>query len=101
MGAWLTESFEPHARLTSVSVSYNMAHAIVGGSTPALATYLVDAAGSTSPGWIYVVVATVSMVGLWIVAPPPPPSNSANSSVASTPRVNYKAIDPTESEDRA
>ena len=69
MGAWLVESFDPQARLTSVSVGYNVAHAIVGGSTPAIATYLVDAVGPTSPGWIYVVVACVSMIGLWIVAP--------------------------------
>ena len=72
MGAWLTESFEPEARLTSVAVGYNTAHAIVGGSTPALATYLVDAVGKEAPGYIYVVVALVSMAGLWLVAPPPP-----------------------------
>eukprot|EP00581_Thalassiosira_minuscula_P002089 CAMPEP_0183737108 /NCGR_PEP_ID=MMETSP0737-20130205/51056_1 /TAXON_ID=385413 /ORGANISM="Thalassiosira miniscula, Strain CCMP1093" /LENGTH=589 /DNA_ID=CAMNT_0025971305 /DNA_START=17 /DNA_END=1783 /DNA_ORIENTATION=- len=51
MGAWLTESFSPEARLTSVSLGYNMAHAIVGGSTPALATYLVDRVGTEAPGW--------------------------------------------------
>lgn len=72
MGAWLVESFDPQVRLTSVSVGYNLAHAIVGGSTPALATYLVDVVGSTSPGYIYVVVAIVSMTGLWCVAPPAP-----------------------------
>eukprot|EP00578_Thalassiosira_sp_NH16_P008078 CAMPEP_0181105266 /NCGR_PEP_ID=MMETSP1071-20121207/15890_1 /TAXON_ID=35127 /ORGANISM="Thalassiosira sp., Strain NH16" /LENGTH=330 /DNA_ID=CAMNT_0023188561 /DNA_START=18 /DNA_END=1010 /DNA_ORIENTATION=+ len=71
MGAWLTESFAPEARLTSVAVGYNIAHAIVGGSTPALATYLVDAVGTEAPGYIYVAVASVSMIGLWFVAPPP------------------------------
>jgi len=73
MGAWLVESFEPEARLTSVSLGYNTAHAIVGGSTPALATYLVDAVGTEAPGYIYVAVALVGMIGLWVVAPPPPP----------------------------
>ena len=77
MGAFLVESFDPEARLTSVSVGYNVAHAIVGGSTPALATYLVDAVGPTSPGWIYVIVACVSMAGLWLVAPPPPAAPSS------------------------
>jgi len=72
MGAWLAESFEPEARLTSVSLGYNTAHAIVGGSTPALATYLVDAKGPEAPGWIYVAVSVVGMIGLWCVAPPPP-----------------------------
>uniref|UniRef100_A0A7S1BSZ5 Major facilitator superfamily (MFS) profile domain-containing protein n=1 Tax=Corethron hystrix TaxID=216773 RepID=A0A7S1BSZ5_9STRA len=71
MGAWLAESFPPEARLTSVAVGYNLAHAVVGGATPAVATYLVDAAGPASPGWIYVVVSVVSLTGLWIVAPPP------------------------------
>ena len=69
MCAWLVESFEPAARLTSVAVGYNLAHALVGGSTPAIATYLVDAAGPTSPGWVFTTVAVVAMTGLWIVAP--------------------------------
>ena len=30
MCAWLVESFDPEARLTSVAVGYNVAHAIVG-----------------------------------------------------------------------
>lgn len=77
MGAWLTESFEPEARLTSVSLGYNVAHAIVGGSTPAVATYLVDAKGPEAPGWIYVAVSVVGMIGLWVVAPPPPPPRNA------------------------
>ena len=81
MGAFLVESFDPEARLTSVSVGYNVAHAIVGGSTPALATYLVDAVGPTSPGWIYVIVACVSMAGLWLVAPPHPAESSSSSPI--------------------
>lgn len=76
MGAWLVESFEPEARLTSVSLGYNTAHAIVGGSTPAIATYLVDAVSNEAPGYIYVVVAVVGMIGLWCVAPPPPPQHT-------------------------
>lgn len=71
MGAWLVESFDPEARLTSVSTGYNMAHAIAGGSTPAVATWLVDAAGPSSPAWIYVCIACVAMLGLLVVAPKP------------------------------
>jgi hypothetical protein len=52
MCAWLVESFDPAARLTSVAIGYNLAQASVGGITPALATYMVDAAGPNSPGWI-------------------------------------------------
>mmetsp|Transcript_10104 Transcript_10104/g.14822 ORF Transcript_10104/g.14822 Transcript_10104/m.14822 type:complete len:521 (-) Transcript_10104:113-1675(-) len=72
MGAYLMESFPPESRLTSVSIGYNLAMAIVAGSTPAVATTMVDVLGPTSPGWIYTVTATLSMIGLWIVAPKPP-----------------------------
>ncbi|CAB9499920.1 Putative proline/betaine transporter [Seminavis robusta] len=69
MCAWLVESFEPETRVTSVAVGYNIGQAIVGGSTPAVATYLVGAVGPTSPGWIYTTIATMAMLGLWVVAP--------------------------------
>jgi MHS family proline/betaine transporter-like MFS transporter len=74
MCAWLVESFDPAARLTSVAIGYNLAQASVGGITPALATYMVDAAGPNSPGWILTFLAIISLSGLWFVAPPPPPS---------------------------
>jgi hypothetical protein len=74
MCAWLVESFDPAARLTSVAIGYNLAQASVGGITPALATYMVDAAGPNSPGWILTFLALISLSGLWLVAPPPPPS---------------------------
>lgn len=69
MCAWLVESFEPEARLTSVSIGYNVAHAIVGGSTPALATWLVDNVSPTAPGYMYPVVASISLIGLVCVGP--------------------------------
>jgi MHS family proline/betaine transporter-like MFS transporter len=46
MMAWLAESFEPAARLTSVSIGYNIAQALGGGMAPAIATELVDRVGS-------------------------------------------------------
>mmetsp|Transcript_14014 Transcript_14014/g.41037 ORF Transcript_14014/g.41037 Transcript_14014/m.41037 type:complete len:408 (+) Transcript_14014:285-1508(+) len=98
MGAWLVESFEPEARLTSVATGYNTAHAIVGGSTPAVATFLVDAVGPTSPGWIYVIISLIAMAGLWVVAPPPP---SASSSVAVVmPMPATKELDPEQQPER-
>jgi MHS family proline/betaine transporter-like MFS transporter len=74
MCAWLVESFDPASRLTSVAIGYNLAQASIGGITPALATYMVDATGPNSPGWILTVLALISLSGLWFVAPPPPPS---------------------------
>lgn len=72
MMAWLAESFEPAARLTSVSIGYNIAQALGGGMAPAIATELVDKAGPTSPGYYLTIVATIALVGLWCVAPRSP-----------------------------
>lgn len=72
MCAWLVESFEPDARLTSVSIGYNLAQAIAGGSTPFLATILADKYGPKSPGFVLTALAVVSLFGLRFVAPPPP-----------------------------
>ena len=76
--AWLAESFEPEARLTSVAIGYNMAQATVGGLTPALATIMVDALGPSSPGILLTFLAVVGLLGLW-VAPPLPHNQSASS----------------------
>ena len=69
MCAWLVESFEPEARLTSVSIGYNIAQAIAGGFSPFLATLLVDELGTASPGFLLTTLAIVSLLGLWVVAP--------------------------------
>jgi len=53
-------------RLTSVAVGYNLAQAIVGGSAPALATYLVDTHGLHAPGFMVSVIAAFSVLGLCI-----------------------------------
>lgn len=69
MCAWLVESFEPEARLTSVSIGYNVAQAIGGGLSPFVATVLVDEVGTSSPGIVLVTISVVSLMGLWFVAP--------------------------------
>ena len=91
MCAWLVESFEPQARLTSVAFGYNVAHATVGGMSPALATLLVDKVSVEAPGWILTALAVISVSGLWFVAPPVPthlaPIVATNApTVASGPR---------------
>jgi len=80
MCAWLVESFDPDARLTSVSIGYNLAQAIAGGSTPFLATVLTEKAGPGSPGYILTALAAISLLGLRFVAPPPPSSTEDRSS---------------------
>ena len=64
--AFLVESFPVQMRLTCVAIGYNVAHAIVGGSSPALATYLVDKYGSTSPGYMVTAIAILSLAGLYL-----------------------------------
>lgn len=98
MIAWLVESFEPEARLTSVAIGYNLAQATVGGLTPALATFMVDSLGPSSPGIILSVVAFLALFGLWAVAPPPghqkiPVGPDDESSIISHPSCNTESAD--------
>jgi len=72
MMAWLVESFHPAARLTSVSIGYNIAQACGGGMAPAIATEMVDRLGPESPGYYLMVIACISLVGLLFVAPRKP-----------------------------
>lgn len=70
MCAWLVESFEPQARLTSVSIGYNIAQAVAGGMSPFWATLLVDKVGMAAPGLLLFFLSMISLVGLWVIAPP-------------------------------
>ncbi|KAL7492101.1 hypothetical protein ACHAWT_002613 [Skeletonema menzelii] len=69
MMAWLAESFEPSARLTSVSIGYNVGQVLGGGVAPAAATELVDKLGAQVPGYYITIVAVISLMGLCVVAP--------------------------------
>jgi MHS family proline/betaine transporter-like MFS transporter len=64
--AWLVESFPAKVRLTSASLGYDLAHALVGGFSPVMATQLFDRYGVTSPGWLYVIFGSLSLLGLYI-----------------------------------
>jgi len=72
MMAWLAESFEPAARLTSVSIGYNIAQACGGGLAPAIATELVDRVGVESPGYYITIIASIALIGLLCIAPRSP-----------------------------
>lgn len=64
--AWIVENFSPEVRLTSASLGYDFAHAVVGGFSPAMATALFNNVGPRSPGLIYVVFGIVSLIGILI-----------------------------------
>lgn len=70
MMAWLAESFPPEARLTAVSIGYNIAQAIAGGTSPVLATVLVDQVGAYAPGAMLTVYGLLGLVGLYIAPAP-------------------------------
>ena len=69
MCAWLVETFPPAIRLTSVAVGYNISQAIVGGSSPAVATFIVDRFGIRFPGLMVSAIAVVAVFGLYIAPP--------------------------------
>lgn len=69
MCAWLVESFDAEARLTSVAIGFNVAQAIAGGLTPSLATFFVGNIGPQFPGFLLTVTSLVALSGLWIVSP--------------------------------
>jgi MHS family proline/betaine transporter-like MFS transporter len=69
MCAWLVESFDPAARLTSVSIGYNIAQAVAGGLSPLVATILADEVSLTAPGIIFFGLAVLALCGLWFVSP--------------------------------
>ena len=64
MCSWLVESFPPAIRLTSVAVGYNIAQAIAGGASPALATYLAGAYSPVAPGFMVSILAIFAVSGL-------------------------------------
>lgn len=80
--AWLVESFPSHVRLTSVAIGYNLSQALIGGSSPALATHLTTKYGNHSPGFIISAVAIVSMIGLHLQPKPEVRSSRANAVLA-------------------
>ncbi len=57
MVVFLTEVMPLHVRTTGFSLAYSLASAIFGGSTPLIATYLIDVSGNRAmPGvWLSVV----------------------------------------------
>lgn len=58
--AFLAEQFQhPQSRLTAFSLSFSLAYALFGGTTPALAALLVHLTGNHEAGAIYLTLAAV------------------------------------------
>lgn len=100
MCAWLAESFKPELRLTAVSIGYNIAQALIGGTSAAVATLLLRI-GPTAPGFFCSGLALCGLLGLY-VAPEPQnfddPTPSLSGRVGSEPeegnaQLNIPQID--------
>jgi MHS family proline/betaine transporter-like MFS transporter len=65
--AFMVEAFPKHVRCSGLSVGYNIAMSIFGGTVPMIAVYLIGAtANPLSPAWYLAAVAAISgwMVGV-------------------------------------
>mmetsp|Transcript_22063 Transcript_22063/g.45952 ORF Transcript_22063/g.45952 Transcript_22063/m.45952 type:complete len:504 (-) Transcript_22063:41-1552(-) len=65
MTAWMVESFPPSARLTSMSIGYNLSQCIFGGTSPAISTSLVEV-GPVAPAIFISVCAVFAFIGVYI-----------------------------------
>ncbi|GMH74535.1 hypothetical protein TrRE_jg72 [Triparma retinervis] len=65
MTAWMVESFPPAARLTSMSIGYNIAQCVMGGTSPVISTSLVDV-GAVAPGFFISACGLLAAAGVWI-----------------------------------
>lgn len=64
--ATLTELFPTSARYTGTSIAYNICFAILGGTFPLLATWLVGATGDPlAPGYYLGAVAVLATIFIW------------------------------------
>lgn len=64
--AFIVEAFPKHVRCSGLSVGYNLAMSIFGGTVPMVAVYLITATGNVlSPAW-YLVAA--SIIAVWMTA---------------------------------
>ena len=66
--AFLSELFPTDVRYTGFAFSFNSANALMGGTTPLIATWLISVSGSKiSPAWYLMAVAVVAMLAVLCV----------------------------------
>lgn len=62
--AFMVEAFPKHVRCSGLSVGYNLAMSIFGGTLPMLAVYLISETGNVlAPAWY---LAAVSVIAVWM-----------------------------------
>lgn len=62
----MVELFDAEIRYTASALAYNLAYAILGGTAPLVATWLISASGAAiAPGYYVVLVAIVGLLVAW------------------------------------
>lgn len=63
---FLAELFPTHVRYTGFAITFNTANALLGGTAPLVATWLIGATGSTAaPAWYLTAWAAIALVAMW------------------------------------
>jgi len=71
--ALMAGMFPVAVRYTSIGIGYNLSVALIGGTAPAVATWLVEISGDTdAPVYYILFFALVTLLALWRVNPSPP-----------------------------
>lgn len=65
--AWMVERFPASTRFSGVSVSYNLAYSLIGGTTPLLATFMSQSLGTGVAPAFYLVIFALVVSGLLAV----------------------------------
>ena len=66
MPTFLAELFPTHVRYTGFAITFNPANALLGGTAPLVATWLISATGSkAAPAWYLTAWAAIALVAMW------------------------------------
>ena len=69
LATFLAESFPTEVRYSGFALSFNTANALLGGTAPFLATWLISVTGSPLAPAVYLSVVALAALGAMIVAP--------------------------------
>ncbi|MBV7434670.1 MFS transporter [Cardiobacteriaceae bacterium TAE3-ERU3] len=63
--AFLSEIFPTNVRYTGFAFTFNLANALLGGTAPLIATWLIDVTGSKlAPAWYLIAIAVVAVIAM-------------------------------------
>lgn len=71
MLAMFVEAFPPEVRVSSFAMAWNVAQAVMGGSSPTIATLMVKSMGPLGPGCLLSFTALIGLLSVWLIMPAP------------------------------